>query len=211
MLRDVLEFDRLKAEVEAAKPTARANKGLAVHEQGMLAIRHRELTQTLEAVKGRLKAVRFGKETQKKDGAGFVTELGPVVARAVLDWFASEEGQRILRRLKELGISPLRPCRGSSGGSCLLRGRRSSSRARSRPSNAGVAADAIRALGGNVSSSVSKKTDFLVVGEDAGSKLDEARKHGVRELTEAEFLQMLEVARRPRSRSFGSSKRGHSS
>lgn len=191
VLRDVLEFDRLKAEVEAAKPTARANKGLAVHEQGMLAIRHRELTQALEAVKGRLKAVRFGKETQKKDGAGFVTELGPVVARAVLDWFASEEGQRILRRLKELGISPRGRAAAApvdhafSGKTLVLTGTLSSIKR-------GAAADAIRALGGNVSSSVSKKTDFLVVGEDAGSKLDEARKHGVRELTEAEFLQMLE-------------------
>ena len=143
-------------------------------------------------MKGRLKAVRFGKETQKKDGAGFVTELGPVVARAVLDWFASEEGQRILRRLKELRDLSPRPCRGSSpvdhafsGKTLVLTGTLSSIKR-------GAAADAIRALGGNVSSSVSKKTDFLVVGEDAGSKLDEARKHGVRELTEAEFLQMLD-------------------
>jgi DNA ligase (NAD+) len=55
----------------------------------------------------------------------------------------------------------------------------------------GAATERIRAVGGNVSSSVSRKTDFLVVGENAGSKLDEARKHGVKELSEGEFLDLL--------------------
>jgi DNA ligase (NAD+) len=54
------------------------------------------------------------------------------------------------------------------------------------------AEDAIRARGGKVGSSVTKGTDFLVVGADAGSKLAKAEKLGTRLLTEEEFLALLE-------------------
>ncbi len=193
VLRDVLEFDWLKAEVDGTKSTARANKGLAAPELAALAERHRTAMESLEAVKQRLAAIGFGKETRKKDGAGFVTELGPVVARAVRDWFASEEGTRILRRLKELGISPKgQPAAAAAPSGHVFSGKTLVLTGTLTAIKRGAATEAIRARGGNVGSSVSKKTDFLVVGEDAGSKLEEARKHGVPELTEAEFLQMLE-------------------
>ena len=50
----------------------------------------------------------------------------------------------------------------------------------------------IESFGGKASSSVSKKTDFVLAGEKAGSKLDKANALGVRVITEAEFLSMLE-------------------
>jgi DNA ligase (NAD+) len=53
------------------------------------------------------------------------------------------------------------------------------------------AKDALRKAGANVTDSVSKKTDFVIVGEDAGSKLDKARSLGVKTLTEQEFVKML--------------------
>lgn len=49
----------------------------------------------------------------------------------------------------------------------------------------------IESLGGKVTDSVSKKTDYLVVGEDAGSKLDKAHAFGIKTLTEQEFVMML--------------------
>jgi DNA ligase (NAD+) len=53
------------------------------------------------------------------------------------------------------------------------------------------ASDLIEKLGGRTTSSVSKKTDFLLAGEDAGSKLDKAKKLGVTILSEDEFEKML--------------------
>jgi DNA ligase (NAD+) len=53
------------------------------------------------------------------------------------------------------------------------------------------AAAKIEAAGGKISGSVSKKTDFVVAGEEAGSKLDKANKLGVKIIDEAELLRML--------------------
>lgn len=53
------------------------------------------------------------------------------------------------------------------------------------------AGELIRKAGGTVSGSVSKKTDFVIAGEEAGSKLDKAKELGVRVLDEAAFLKMI--------------------
>lgn len=153
--------------------------------------RYEALVLDLEATEQRLEKARFAKRTKKKDGSGFVTTAGPVTARAVRDFFHGEQGQRVLARLRELGIRPLgksaTPVPSDhpfSGKTLVLTGTLHTIKR-------GAATEKIRAVGGNVSSSVSKKTNFLVVGEDAGSKLDEARAHGVKEMSEGEFLELL--------------------
>jgi DNA ligase (NAD+) len=61
----------------------------------------------------------------------------------------------------------------------------------------GAAEDALRALGARISGSVSKKTDFVVAGSDAGSKLRKAEELGVRVLDESVLLRTLETKRPP--------------
>ncbi|MGQ9662675.1 MAG: NAD-dependent DNA ligase LigA [Kiritimatiellia bacterium] len=121
-------------------------------------------------------------------------EVGPVVASSVLEFFASEQGKSILRRLKQLEINPRGgggvaagkgPAAGPLAGKTFVLTGALSSMSRSQ------ATELIRARGGAVAGAVSRKTDYVVVGTDPGSKLDEARRLGLSTLTEAEFLKML--------------------
>ena len=165
LLRDVLELDRVRAE---------------------------KSKEAADEIGARLIATGFAQNSKKAkaEPRDAVVAIGPVIARATLAWFASERGREVLARLRTLGIAP----RGQSasiasdhpfsGKTLVLTGTLTAT-------TRGAATERIRAVGGNVSSSVSKKTDFLVVGENAGSKLDEARKHGVNELSESEFLETL--------------------
>ena len=75
----------------------------------------------------------------------------------------------------------------SSAASASVNGRRDGGLTRDE------ASEQITGRGGKVASSVSKKTDFVVAGDDAGSKLDRARALGVRVLEEKEFVEMLSV------------------
>ena len=118
--------------------------------------------------------------------------VGPVIARAALGWFAGERGRGVLARLRQLGIGPRGKVHNAAASGHVFSGKTLVLTGTLHTITRGAATERIRAIDGNVSSSVSKKTDFLVVGENAGSKLDEARKHGVKELSEAEFLAMLD-------------------
>ncbi|MEQ1858543.1 MAG: NAD-dependent DNA ligase LigA [Chthoniobacteraceae bacterium] len=118
-----------------------------------------------------------------------VVVVGPVAACAALDWFASKPGRDVLQRFHQLGIEPKgRPrVKGGhpfAGKTLVLTG------TLERMSR-GEAQELVRAVGGNVSSGVSKKTDFVVAGPGAGSKLADAQKLGVRVLNEVEFFEML--------------------
>jgi DNA ligase (NAD+) len=123
------------------------------------------------------------------------TLIGPVSAKAIVDWAASDYGQRILRRMQELKIKPLgKPALPSSedgkepgfltGKTFVLTGTLSTL-------SRDEAATLIREAGGNVTGSVSKATDYVLAGESAGSKLDKGRALGVPILTEKAFLDMI--------------------
>jgi DNA ligase (NAD+) len=206
ILRDVLELHRLRAEAAAAKPKKRAKKAAAADESeggpGELQFGfetesaagesdYERLNAELLKTEERLDAAGFAKRTKKKDGAGFTTTVGPVTARAVVDFFASEQGRVVLERLRALGIRPLGRGDASAARDHAFTGKTLVLTGTLHTITRSAATERIRAVGGNTSSSVSKKTDYLVVGENAGSKLDEARAHGVKELTEEQFLAML--------------------
>ena len=131
----------------------------------------------------------------KLETIGLSEEIGPVVAKSVLTFFKSPVGKSVLSRLRELEISPTQDTPGSiakaSGVAGILAGKTFVLTGTLPLLSREEASEMIRAAGGNVASSVSKNTNFVLAGESAGSKLDKARALGVTVIDEAEFRKML--------------------
>jgi len=117
-----------------------------------------------------------------------INGIGPIVARCIADWFGDKENKVVLKRLKKVlhvvaektSDKKNLPLAGKIF--VLTGGMASMSR--------DEAKERLRKLGASVSSSVSKNTDYVVAGSDAGSKLDKARELGVNILTEQQFLDL---------------------
>ena len=191
LLRDVVELHRLREAAEVASPRAKVNKDKSELDKLQLATRHAELLVLANATGARLIAASFASAAKKKGAAELdaVVVVGPVAAQACLDWFAGGVGQAVLRRLQELGLNP----KGEQGATAdapfagktfVITGTLTSM-------GRDEAGAKVRALGGNVATSVSSKTHYLVCGADAGSKLTKARELGVPVLEEGAFLALL--------------------
>ena len=124
---------------------------------------------------------------------GIVTQVGPVVAQSVLDFFASSAGKKILQRMKQLGIEPKSEKVSAKQMAGLPLAGKTFVLTGTLPSMTREEASVkIEAVGGHVSSSVSKKTDYVLAGEEAGSKLEKAKKLSVKIIGEKEFRRILE-------------------
>ena len=126
----------------------------------------------------------------KVDKARELGEVGPAVASSVVQFFDSHYGQEVLARLKGQGIEPEseRTPRASSA----LAGRTFALTGTLERMSREEASRRIRSAGGNVTGSVSRKTDYLVVGEDPGAaKVKSASAHGTPTLSEGDLLDML--------------------
>jgi DNA ligase (NAD+) len=119
--------------------------------------------------------------------------IGDILAQSLVDWFALKDHRIIVDRLlKQVTVgkfvSPKAKAKAKNlpfvGKTFVLTGTLSTL-------GRDEAKAKIKALGGDVSGSVSSKTSFVVAGEEAGSKLDNAQKLGVKVLTEKEFLKMI--------------------
>ncbi len=119
-------------------------------------------------------------------------DVGPVVAPAIVQHFGRAENRAMIERLRQAGLNfgERDERRERARESARLAGTWVITGTLSRPRE--EVAEWIREHGGKVVASVSKKTDFLLAGEEAGSKLEKARRLGVRVLDEAEFRAMLE-------------------
>ena len=136
-----------------------------------------------------------------------VPGIGPTVAAALGRWFADDATRDVLHELVEVGVVPERPVvrpagEGSAG---PLEGKTLVVTGTLEGFTRPEAEEAIRAAGGKPAGSVSKKTDYLVAGESAGSKLAKAQELGVPVLDEAGFRALLagEAAGRSRMLSYG--------
>ena len=118
-----------------------------------------------------------------------VTEVGPKVAAAIAEFFSESANRKIIKKLDKAGVRPTAEKRvlksqKFAGKSFVFTGALAN---RSREE----AGQLVMQHGGKVSGSVSKKTDYVVVGADPGSKYDKAKELGVPVLTEPEFEKLL--------------------
>ena len=114
--------------------------------------------------------------------------FGSILANSTADYFAVDENRNLIARLKELGVNTktTKTAVGDrfSGMTFVLTG--------TLPTyTRSAASEIIESFGGKVSGSVSKKTTFVLAGEEAGSKLDKANALGVRVIDEQEFKEMI--------------------
>ena len=114
--------------------------------------------------------------------------VGDKMAESVYEFFHNEENIKMLNDLKELGISPVSKAQPKSdklGGKTFVLTGTLQNMTRDE------ASEIIKLNGGKTSSSVSKKTDYVLAGENAGSKLEKAQNLGVIILSEEQFLDMV--------------------
>jgi DNA ligase (NAD+) len=133
---------------------------------------------------------RLGEATVEELDA--VPEIGLTVAESVRDWFGDEGNRDLIRRLREeAGVRTELAGGAASAGDERFAGKQFVLTGRLASMTREEAGAEIEARGGRVTSSVSKKTDFVVAGEEAGSKLDKARALGVAVLDEGQFRELL--------------------
>ena len=142
-----------------------------------------------------LLARRFGNldalDAAAREGNVGMPGVGPVIAESVSAFFKERRNQELLDALKRAGVNQIEPNAANANG--VLAGKTyvitgslpTLSRAR--------ATTLIEEAGGRVAGSVSKKTDALLAGEEAGSKLEKAKELGVEIIDEEEFLRRLSV------------------
>ncbi|MEZ4485220.1 MAG: NAD-dependent DNA ligase LigA [Syntrophotaleaceae bacterium] len=115
-------------------------------------------------------------------------EVGPQVADSVVDFFANERNRQLLTALQDAGVRPQSGEKRSGG---PLSGKTFVFTGTLEIFKRKEAQQLVEGLGGRASGSVSKKTDYLVAGRDAGSKLNRAQELEVTVLSEEEFQQLL--------------------
>ncbi|MFA5945541.1 MAG: NAD-dependent DNA ligase LigA [Patescibacteria group bacterium] len=116
-----------------------------------------------------------------------VPDIGGVVAESILEFFGSQRGKDMLEAYRQVGVTVSQ----AKAIKRVLDGKTFVITGTLEKLGREEAKDTVRLLGGGVSESVSKKTDYVVVGENPGSKADKARELGVTILSESEFLKMI--------------------
>jgi DNA ligase (NAD+) len=128
-----------------------------------------------------------------------VPEVGPEIARSITAFFADEKNREIVRKLRDHGVTMTSggPPVAGAGSGAPLGGKTFVLTGSLDAMTRQEAEEKIKRLGGRMSGSVSKKTDYVVVGKDPGSKYAKARELGVAVLDENAFLAMIESIASP--------------
>ena len=184
VLRDIRDLGAKESERAEISPRSRKNPPKDEADKTAREQRDAALKTEIAGIEARMEAGGLKSK---------LVEVGPVAAASVLNFFASPAGRKVLARIRELKIKPengaIQAAAAAAAGvfagkTFVLTG--------TLPTLTREEATAkIEAAGGKVSGSVSKKTDYVLAGEEAGSKLDKAKELGVKILDEVEFLKLL--------------------
>lgn len=155
--------------------------GLGIKEVGA------KTAKTLSRIYGNLDALSQASEEELLE----IPDVGPILAKSLTNWFAKEENKQLIEDLRMEGLNfnflgNMSKAANSyfSGKTVVLTGTLDSMGRKE-------ATDILENLGAKVTGSVSKATDAVVAGHDAGSKLDKAQSLGITVLNESEFLELI--------------------
>jgi DNA ligase (NAD+) len=170
----------LALEASKARPWSRVLYGLGIRHVGSV---------TAQALAEAFLTIEELAQAEPK-AIGAVYGIGPEIAQSVYEWFRQTDSQTLISQLRELGLQlameqtvPVGP-QPLAGKTFVITG--------TLPTLKRDEAKAlIEQAGGQVTGSVSKKTDYLLAGEEAGSKLDKAQALGIKQLSEAQLLALL--------------------
>ncbi len=172
--------------IEASKqrPLARLLFGLGIRHVGQ---------DAAERIVGSVSSLE-ALEKATQDDLEAIDGIGPITAESAVDWFKIEENRNLVKDLRELGVNTVRSeaeapteAGGVAGKTFVLTGTlptlaRSEAKTR------------IKQAGGKVTGSVSRNTDYVVVGESPGSKFDKAQELGIQTINEEELLALLSAS-----------------
>jgi NAD-dependent DNA ligase len=185
VLRDIRDLGAKEAERAEISPRSRRNPPKTLAEKTAREQRDTVLKAEIAALEMRLDAGGLKAK---------LAEVGPVAAASMLDYLASPTGEKVLVRIRELGIQPTGEQAARTATAAGIFAGKTFVLTGTLPTLTREEAKAkIEVLGGKVTGSVSSKTDFVLAGEEAGSKLVKAQDLGVRILSEAEFLMMTKA------------------
>lgn len=177
--------DNLLAAIEASKENSleRVLFGLGIRLVGAKAAR------VLAEHFGNIDAIMQANEEDLTQ----IDEIGPKMAASLINYFQQPQAAAVVERLRAAGVNmEYKGVRIESGADLPFSGKTIVLTGTLTQMSRQEAEEAIARLGGKVTGSVSKKTDLVIAGEKAGSKLEKAEKLGVAVMDEAGFLQVLE-------------------
>lgn len=120
-----------------------------------------------------------------------IPDIGPRVSKSIYNWFHDKRNIKFLEKLEHAGIKIAQPTARGGAKNLKLKGETFVLTGTLEAIARNEAKEKIRALGGEISESVSKKTDYVIAGENPGSKLEKAETLGVKILDEKEFLKLI--------------------
>ena len=176
-------IDNLIAAIDKSKQNSleRVLFGLGIKEVGA------KMAKNLSRIYGNIDALAAASEEELLE----IQDVGPIVAKSIVDWFAKDANKEMIAKLKEQGVnftflgSTARAANSYfSGKTCVLTGTLASMGRKE-------ATEILENLGAKVTGSVSKSTDVVIAGTEAGSKLDKAQALGIQVLDETEFLELI--------------------